>query len=310
MPTIYGAGTADANGFLSGIAIPTVSDLLPKLKQLLTSAGQTITDEIATNNRIIARGVDQGDFCYKIYSVELVSGIEYKLTLRGDLDNTGTNLSPDVISIPVFNNGNALLYLAADEGSECITIINPNLASEGIHAGWLEKRRLVDKGAWMVGYLDFWMTNSFFAKDVNNTVWAEAKRYFYSAAESFTAPTGCYTFLWDACTSHTGATTASLGATSHNYKPYVGAVDPISFEPKLLPYGYAQGATSYNTYSTTIDASYGRGLYLPGFVQFARTGLGYLNAGEQKKDGTKVFISAGHRGTTGQTGFQGFQIAG
>jgi hypothetical protein len=311
MPIVYGAGTADANGYYSGITVSTPTALLQQLRDILTAAGQTVTDEISASNRIIARGVDQGDYCYKTYTTTLVSGTEYKLSLRGDSSTggAGTTLSPDLINIPFYANGNALLYVAADAGAECVTIINPSLPSKGIHAGWLEKRRLIDKGAWMVGYLDFWLTNSYFAKDVNNNVWAEAKRYFYASGEAFAAPVGHYTFLWDSCAAHTGGIGTSVAPSIFNYKGFLGAVDPISFEPKLLPYGYAQGATNSTSYNAAADPNFGQGLHLPGFVRFARTGLGYLDAGNQKKDGTQVFISAGPKGITGQTGFQGFQIA-
>jgi hypothetical protein len=311
MPTIFAAGTPNGNGYYSGVTVTTAAALLTQLKTSLEAAGQTVTDEIAANNKIIARGVDQGDYCYKIYQTSLVSGTEHKLSLRGDRSagGAGTDLSPDTIEIPFSDDGDSVLYLAADAGGECITVINGTLDSKGIHGGWLERRRLADKGAWMVGYLDFWLTNCYFATDVNNTAWAEAKRYFYSAAESFTNPIGHYTFLWDTCGAYTGGISSSVSSTSFNYKPFLGAVDPISLEPKLLPYGYAQGATSYNTYPTNHPATQGRGLHLPGFVRFARTGLGYLDAGEQKRDGTQTFISSGNKGTTGQTGYQGFQIA-
>lgn len=311
MPTIYAAGTPNGNGYYSGITVSTAEGLLTQIKTTLEAAGQTVTDDISANNKIIARGVDQGDYCYKIYQTSLVSGTEYKLSLRGD-DSTGgvgTNLSPDMVNIPFSTDGDSVLYLTADAAAECVTVINGTLDSKGIHAGWLEKRRLVDKGAWMVGYLDFWLTNTYFAKDVHNNAWAEAKRYFYSGAESFTNPIGHYTFLWDTCTAHTGATSQSVSTTSFNYKPFLGAVDPISLEPKLLPYGYAQGASAHNTYDAGSDANFGRGLHLPGFVRFARTGLGYCDAGEQKRDGSQTFISAGGKGTAGQSGFQGFQIS-
>jgi hypothetical protein len=315
MPTIFIAGTADTNGYYPGSSITSPSNLLTQIKDALVAAGQTVTDDIA-NNKIIARGVDQGDFCYKIYTTVLVSGLEYKLTLQGDnsVGGAGTLLS-STIDIPFYNNGNAKLYLAADAGGECISILNPNLPSKGFHGGWLERRRSQDKGAWMIGYLDVWMTNAFFAKDFSNTDWVEVKRYFYgnTGAESTTAPAGMYQFLWDSCTSYAGGTSTAVNTSSDDYKPYLGAVDPISFSNKLLPYGYGQGylggTTSPTGYPTTIDATLGRGIHLPGFVRFAKTGLCYLSAGEQVKDGTKTFVSAGDKGSTGFTGFQGFQIA-
>jgi hypothetical protein len=310
MPVTYAVGTADANGFHSGISVNTPAALLTAMKTAFEAAGQTVTDEIATNNKIIARGVDQGDFCYKIYTVSQIAGSEYKLSLRGDssVGGAGTTLSPATIEVPFSLNGQALLYLTADEAAECLTIINPSGTSRGIHAGWLERRRLVDKGAWMVGYLDVWMTAAYFAKDVNNLAWKEAHTYYYTAAEAkgTTSTKGAYQHLWDTgTTALVGTTSTTTTSSIFNYKSWQGANDPVTGQPKLHPYGYLQGAATSATY--TVNPSIGQGLHNPGYVKFARTGMAFMQPGAQTKDGTEIFVSAGG---SGDEAYQGFKIAG
>lgn len=311
MPLTYAVGTADANGFYSGISVNTPTALLTELKNALTAAGQTVTDEITANSRIIARGVDQGDFCYKSYTVSQVSGIEYRLALRGDSSagGAGTNQSPlNTITLPFLLNGQALLYLTADESAECLTIINPSGTTRGCHAGWLERRRLADKGAWMVGYLDTWLTNAYFAKDTNNIDWREAHTYFYSTTETKASGTskGPYQHLWDSgVTSLIGDPATTTTTSIFNYKPWMGANDSVTGQPRLHPYGYLQGASAYNAY--TVNPAIGQGLHNPGYVKFARTGMAFMAAGAQTKDDTKTFVSAGG---SGDAAFQGFRIAG
>ena len=311
MPITYAVGTADTNGFYSGISVNTPAALLTAMKTALEAAGQTVTDEISTNNKIIARGVDQGDFCYKTYTVSQVSGIEYRLVLRGDssVGGAGTLLSPlNTIIVPFSLNGQALLYLTADESAECLTIINPSGTSRGIHAGWLDRRRLVDKGAWMVGYLDVWLSGAYFAKDTNNLDWKEAHTYFYTTAESkaSTNTAGAYQHLWDSgVTALVASPNTSITVSTFNYKCWQGANDSVTGQPRLHPYGYLQGASASNTY--TVNPLIGQGLHNPGYVKFARTGMAFMAAGAQTKDGTKTFISAGG---SGDAAFQGFRIAG
>ena len=305
MPTIFTAGTPAA-GVYPGVAIATPTALLTELANTFTAAGQTVTDEISANSRIVARGVDQGNFCDKIYTVVNVTGIEYKLTIQGDNTVNSGILMPTPLEIPFFANGNAALYVAADEGAECLTIFNPGATSKGIHAGWLDRRRATDVGAWMVGYLDIWLTNAFFAQDYHGIDWRECHTYFSSSTESQTSPKGAYQHIWDSgCAAVSGAIATSATNTSFNHKVWRGQNDPISGEPTLLPYGYLQGEDVYNGYDS-IDPNQGQGLHNPGFVRFARNGLAFMDAGDQCHEGTATFVSAGG---SGDDAFQGFQIA-
>jgi hypothetical protein len=219
--------------------------------------------------------------------------------------NSGTVL-PTPLTIPFFANGNAKLYLSADQAAECITIVNPGATTKGIHAGWLEKRRVEDTGAWMVGYLDVWLTNAFFARSIHGVNWREAKFFFYSGAESFTAPKGAYHFLWDTIGAFAGAVSTSFTAANFNYKPWQGQGDSTTGKALLLPYGYLQGAATSGSYPTTGNANLGYGCHFPGWVRFARTGLAFLDAGDQVVDGTATYVSAG---ASGAEAYQGFKIA-
>ena len=305
MPINYLAGTL-TNDVYPGEIIASPTELLTKLRDSLTAGGQIVTDEIEASSRIITTGTDNGDSCTKIYSVTFESGINYSLNLQGD--NTlreGGTLSP-VLSIPFAANGNAKLYVVSDEGGECVSIINPGLASKTFHAGWLERRNKSDLGAWMIGYLNVWLTDSYFSTDIHGIEWAEAKRYYYSSNESFTAPVGPYHLLFDSgCASMVGAVATTVSNSKVNYKPWLGQTDSVTGTPILLPYGYLQGANTYNRYDHT-DLSKGQGLYNPGFVRFARTGLAFLEAGAQCRAGTATFMSGG---PSGVGAFQGFQIS-
>lgn len=305
MPVIYLAGT-ESNGVYPGVSVTTPVQLLTQIKNALVAAGQTVTDEISSNNKIIARGIDQGDFCDKIYETVLISGVDYNLRVTGDNTVNGGTVLPTPLTITFSANGNAKLYLAADEAAECISIFNPGGTTKGIHAGWLQNRRAEDDGAWMIGYLDVWMTNAFFAKGIHGANWKEVKSFYYSAAESFTAPKAPYQLLWDNIGALAGAAGTSFANTTFNYKPWQGQNDSITGKALLLPYGYLQGASVHNGYPTTGNANLGQGLHFPGWVRFARTGLAFLDAGDQIKDGTATYVSAG---TSGAEAYQGFKIA-
>jgi hypothetical protein len=101
-----------------------------------------------------------------------------------------------------------------------------------------------------------------------------------------------------------GAPSTTVANTTFNYKVWQGANDSVTGQPKLHPYGYLQGASASNTY--TVNSLIGQGLHNPGYVKFARTGMAFMAAGAQTKDGTKTFISAGG---SGDAAFQGFRIA-
>lgn len=306
MPVNYLAGTATA-GLYSGVIVADETALLTEIMNALIAGGQTVTDNIAASKEIIARGSDQGDFCDKIYKTSFVSGIEYSLTLQGDNTVNGGTLSTPILEIPFYANGSAKLFVTSDEGAECLTIINPGNLTKGFHAGWLDRRRSVDKGAWMIGYLDIWMSDAYVAQDVNGNDWQEIFRYYYSSTESKTSPRGGYHLLFDAgCASMFGsAGTSATSATTFNYRPWLGQTDSITGNPTLLPYGYLQGNIPYNSYSVP-DPNKGQGLHNAGFVRFARTGLSFLDPGDQCREGTATFVSAG---PSGVDGFQGFQIA-
>lgn len=308
MPLNFLSGTANG-GIYSGVNVSSSFELLTQIKDALIASDQTVTDEINSSNRIIARASDRGDFCDKIYSTEQLSGTDYVLNLQGDNTvNGGTIMPPEkVLKIPFIANGNAKLYLTSDEGAECLAIINPGAESRSLHAGWLDRRRQEDKGAWAIGYLDVWMSNAFFAKDVHGIDWREIQTYYYSSKESFTSPKGPYQHLFDSgCASMFGSPgTSATGTTTFNYKPWLGQTDSVTGLPVLLPYGYLQGAVDYDSYSN-IDDNRGQGLHNPGWIKFARTGLSFMDAGDQCREGTKTFISGGG---SGEYAYQGFQIS-
>lgn len=311
MPVTYGNGNPNADGYLSGLAIPTTSSLMGQLRDVLVQAGQNVNDTDIAANKLAAEGDDNGDKCVFRWEVRNVSANEKELTCRGDFDGTETSLSPELI-IPYWEGDQSRLYLSVDEAGGCILPLNSSHLSRSIHFGFPE-RLTNNPGMWMLGYLDQWMTNAFFAEDIYNVRWREIKSYYYATAETETAISGPYQNLWDSLTVSITSGINYVTSTNKNnpaYKPWLGAVDAVTGLPILRQYGYLVGKSAYNQYAVpnqNTQEEKAIPLHFPGAVRFARTGLASTNAGEQFTDqetGIKV-ISGGLAGL-----YQGFKIAG
>lgn len=299
----YGNGTVDANGYYSGIAVADETVLLTQLRDNLVTGGWTVvTDDIA-NLALQMKGTDDGDDCYVNFNINVETGVGRDLLITGDLDGQGTDVPEEPVKIPLIVDGNSKLYVTTDASSACISVFNPAGETKASHFGFLNRRDTNNAFAWMIGYLDVWLSESFIAKStIDGIIWAEMQKY-YTATESKTNPSGVYQFVWDSLTTGVTATSrTSSNSSSFGYKPWLGAIDPVLGQPILGLYGYLEGRIPSNTYP--VDASNATALHFPGEVKFARTGLASLSPGVQCKEGTKTFLSAG---SVGQ--FQGFQIS-
>lgn len=309
MPTVYASGTPNSDGYLSGVAVPTVADLLVNIRDTLRGAGWTVDDSQIAGNRLEAVGVDNGDNCWVNFFVTNVGGNQYELHIQGDLDGTGVTLSPDELILPYFENATARLYLTADAAAGCIFIQNGAAGGRSAHFGFLE--RLTDSPySWMVARINNFTNYSWMARDIWNVDWANMTRYWFSWSNTTYYP-GANQHLWDSYTvahqHYNGFSSRSNGA-NQKYNPayycWKGAVDSITGLPILSDYGYLIGRNDNRNdyYSTESDKAYP--LHFPGRVRFARTGLASVDAGDQFVVGSKVVISGGAIGE-----YQGFVIA-
>lgn len=307
MPTVYAAGTPNSDGYLSGIAVPTVADLMGNIRDTLTAAGWTVDDSQIAGGRIEAVGVDNTDNCWVNFFATNVAANEYELHIQGDLDGTGVTLSPDEVKLPYFENAQARLYLAADSAGGCIFVQNGAAGGKSAHFGFLE--RLTDSPySWMVGRLNRSDNFSYIARDIWNVDWSEMSRYFQDS-QGGSYMTGAKQHLWD---SYTVAlmTYDTYVYTSSGYNPsyyaWKGAVDSVTGLPILSDYGYLIGRNSSNQYAsgTGHNDYFPVPMHFPGRVRFARTGLASVDAGDQFVVGSKVVISGGAIGE-----YQGFVIA-
>ena len=306
MPTRYTNGTANAEGYYSGINLTNENDLLALIRDELVIAGQTVhLDEITSNKKLIMKGVDNGDNCWVIFESETVSGINKNLKITGDLDGTQTSLGK-TLKLDFKEDGNCQFYMTSDEGGGCLMPYNTaGGPSKSAHFGFPERHYLGNPRNWMTGYLDEWLTDACIATStMSNEVWKEFKEFYYSSNESKTQPQGGYTFLWDYyCTNSQKSQQTTANNTAFSYKPWLGAVDPVTFEAKLAPLAYEEGPGDYNDWTPAVQNK-GNPKHVPGHIRFARTGLASFDTGKQVKQGTKVFISGGPAGD-----YQGFQIA-
>ncbi len=302
MPT-YIRGTADGNGYYSGVTVADETTLLTQIRNGLTTAGWTIlSDTIASNKKVKLSGVDNGHLCRVEFSTTSVTTTQKKLILIGDKTGAGTSLSGNV-ELDFIADGQSKLYLTADQGAGCIFVFNPAGISKSAHYGFLNRRNPNNPFAWMVGYLDEWLTGAYIAESAFGTTWKEFRTFFYSSAESFTSPNAPYQYLWDSFTTGLGGDTFTTTTnTTFAYKPWLGAIDPILSLPVLGVYGYIEGYTTNTSYTVTTTKA--TALHFPGEVRFAATGLASLAPAVQTKIGTKTFISSGAAGE-----YQGFQIA-
>ena len=309
MPIVYASGTSNSDGYLSGIAVPTVSALLSNIRDTLRTAGWTVDDSQIAGNRIEATGNDNGDNCWVNFYTTNVAANEFALYIRGDLDGTGVTLSPDNVVLPYFENANARLYLTVDAGAGCIYLQNGAAGGKSAHFGFLE--RLTDSPySWMVALLTSNETSSYMARDIWQVEWAFMGRYFQNF-DNLNYWTGAKQHLWD---SYTVAmmphpTFLNRGTrTSVRYNPayyaWVGAVDMITGLPILSDYGYLIGRNSPDNDYYSEEAEKPYPMHFPGRVRFARTGLCSVDAGDQFIVGSKTVISGGPIGE-----YQGFVIA-
>ena len=135
------------------------NELLNEVKNLFTTAGQVVTDEIATNRRILCEGNDNGDKCWIEFKVKDDPGIldGKKLVIRGDLDGTGSSVSDDDIYVAKFtddDSANNRLWLVADEGSFAIAIVGVGQVIVGYNGGFLKRHVATDVFAWGLFSLD------------------------------------------------------------------------------------------------------------------------------------------------------------
>ena len=288
MPVTYANGTANADGYLSGISIPTASALLSNIRDVLVNAGQNVNDTDIAAGKIVSEGDDNGDKCIFRWEIETVSANQKNLIVRGDYDGTETSLSP-ALEMPYWEGDQSRLYLSVDQAGGCIFPLNGSNLSRSVHFGFPE-RLTDDKDMWMLGYLDQWLTNVYIAEDIYDVRWREMKTYFYSGTEDkISKPVGGYQLLWDSLTQAfmpiTNFNTYSSGNKNNPaYKPWLGAVDPITGLPILSHYGYLIGKNGYNQYEvlnndTTEETAIA--LHFPGQIRFARTGLASTDTGNQ-----------------------------
>ena len=305
MPIIYANGTADSNGYYSGILVNNEVELLTQIKDNLVSAGFTVVnDNINSSNSLEIKGSSRSDECILIFSTESVTETQKTLFIVGDKNGLGTILSPS-LKLNFVANGQSRLYLTADESAGCIFIFNPASLSKSAHFGFLNRRNINNPFVWMIGYLDQWLNKAYIAESAFGETWKEFETFYYSSSESKTSPKGGYQYLWDSLTQALINTSyTSTSSSSFTYKPWLGAIDPVLSQPVLGLYGYIEGRTAHNTYGQAVKDTTGQPMHFPGEVKFARTGLASLAPGVQCKEGTKTFISGGSAGN-----YQGFQIS-
>ncbi len=303
MPTIYASGTPNSDGYLSGISVPTANALLTNIRDTLIAAGWTVDSSQIAGNKLKSVGVDGSHNCWLLWEVVLISGNEFVLSIRGDLNGAGTILSPDLVRLPFFEGAQARLYLTADAGAGCIYIQNGAAGGKSAHFGFLE-RLTTSAFSWMVALLTNREDFSYMAKDIWNVNWAEMSRY-WSNFSSTTYHAGAKQHLWDGYTVAMMPLTGSFndaGANNAAYFSNLGAVDAVTGLPILSDYGYLIGKNNATSdYVATVGKA--KPMHFPGRVRFARTGLASVDAGDQFTVGTKTVISGGEIGV-----YQGFVI--
>ena len=307
MPT-YIRGSADGNGYYSGLAIADETTLLTQIRDGLVTAGWTIiADTISSNKKVKLSGLSNGHLCRVEFSTSNVTLNEKKLSLIGDKTGANTVLSP-AIDLPFIADGQSKLFLTADAAGGCLMVFNPAGVTKSAHFGFLERTVPTNQFAWMIGFLDCALTKAYVAEStIGGTTWKENHTFYYSSTESQTSPNAAYQYIWDGLTTGLGGTAFTTSSnTSFAYKPWLGAIDPVTGKPLLGSYGYLEGYTTNSSYP--VDANKATALHFPGFVRYARTGLASLAPAIQVKEGTKTFISGGASADFLQ-GFQGFQIA-
>lgn len=309
MPIVYASGTPNSDGYLSGISVATSSSLLSNIRDYLTSAGWTVNSSQIAAGKLNAVGVDGEDNCWINFSLVNTSGNQYNLHIRGDLDGTGVNLSPDTITIPYSESLQARLYLSVDSAGGCIFIQNGAAGGESAFFGFLH--RLTDSPySWMVGKLRMWEDTAYMARDIWSVDWAQMSKYWFEY-NSITNAVGAKQHLWDGYTvammprdDFSDRSSSANSKINPAYRPWYGAVDSITNLPILSDYGYLIGKNDNKNDYYSTDPNLAIPLHFPGRVRFARTGLASVDAGDQFVVGSKVVISGGAIGQ-----YQGFVIA-
>ena len=204
------------------------TDLLTELATLFTNAGQTVTDEIESNKRILIEGIDGSDRCWIEAKTVDNSGIldGKKLVLRGDLDGTGAILSPDnVVTFEFIDRATNRLWAVADEAAGAIAIAGFGTQINGYNFGFYE-RHTQDPYAWGVFSLENDWTKMFVAQGAyDSSNWFEIADYGYSSLlEGATYSSSPAQGVLDpAAISSSGASFTSTSASNNSYLANLGA---------------------------------------------------------------------------------------
>lgn len=280
-----------------GVIFTTETELLTNLKNNFTAVAATVTDEITTNKRILVELTTAN--AHKAY-VEFrtfngAGGNRKILAVRGDLDGTGSNLSPDTLQVSFTEGANNLYWQSGDFDSGGLAIAGFGYEAFGFHYGFLDRYDLNNDKAWMVGYIDNLLANSYIATDRLGQIWHEMAEHFNDTFSS--SLTDASAPLEGVCDRHTVCFkpyNAPRSTSNRNaaYNFDYGSVNGVDNKYITDEYYYRSNrSTSFNQFGSL---NYPFDLDREGSVKWAAVGLASATAGTiDIKTNGEVYLSCG-----------------
>ncbi len=293
-----------------GEVVTTETELLTEIKTILLSAGwSTHSDAISASKLLIMRcglsngsGTDYGYVRFKTNVVNINSN-SYELEIKGD--QAGNNVTVSGTNVLGFISGqNNNLWVTADDSSGCLALQSYDGTMRGVHFGFLDRIAITDTHAWMIGYLNNSLANSYVSKCFKRqSNWVEMKT-FWSSSNEFTSINGGYQGIWDRYTTLI-TTTPSVADSNRNagYLAYNGNINGVNNKPVMGEYYYIEGDSNSNNAYTSYDNNRSPLLYMRGIVKYATVGLASLAQATQIED-----LSGQRYISCGDFGWQGFRI--
>lgn len=303
----------------SGETFNNGNEILTSLRDWLVSAGWTVRDDFITETSLLVmEGKSENlDSCFFRFTIQDQVGVlnGKLLTIQGDIDGSNSSLSPQ-FNFNFIENTTNIVYLTADSGSFCLLIESYDLILNSGHFGFLDQPDAsLDPFGWMIGTIDWKVTNSYWAKSFRENINWHSVGEDYWLADVFNDQRNqvLYAGIWDR---YSVGVIESLNNYSGNaggfendrntntgYYSYKGAISPITQLPLLGEYYYLEGR-GYNNYGNSYADLNPPPLAFRGTVRHCVVGMASLPAKMQVTD------KAGNRYiSTGGFGYQGFRIA-
>lgn len=313
----------NGSGSYEGESFDNQTTLLENLRDWLQLAGWTIRDDfISASQLLVMQGnaVDNNDICFIEFRIVDQSGVLNGKTLevRGDIDGSGSILS-SVYPFNFINNSTNIIYLTADDDSFTIFIESNDGQFNNGHFGFLDRLDPNnDTFGWMVGRIDWKVTNASWAKSYfNNQNWRVVSEDFWYAdtetsyAARNAAPyqglsdryTTNFKFVYSSNNNWNDDSRSFEDSNSHNiaYYWYNGALNPVTQLPVLGEMYYLEGRGSNSNYGSQGQGQYlSSPLYYRGSIKHCVIGMASLSVKTQviDKQGQR-YLSVGNKGQQG-----------